>query len=298
MTFTATVNAVAPGAGTATGTVIFKDGATALATNTLSAGQASFTSSGLSVASHSITAVYSGDTGFNSSTSSALGQTVNKDGSSVALSSSANPSVFGQSVTFTANVSAAAPGAGTPTGTVQFKTNGVNVGSAVSLSGGSATSSAITTLPVGNTTVTAVYNGDASFSTNTSTALSQTVNKADTTAVVSSSANPSVYGQSVTFTATVSGGGAGRGHANGHGAVQDQRGELWQRGDACRAAVRRSSAVSTLPGGNTAVTAVYSGDSRFQHEHRHACGRADRQQGQQFDGGEFLGESRRCSASR
>jgi len=39
-----------------------------------------------------------------------------------------------------------APGSGTPTGTVQFKTNGVNFGGTVSLSGGSANSAAVSTL--------------------------------------------------------------------------------------------------------------------------------------------------------
>ena len=81
---------------------------------------------------------------------------VNKASSTTAVSSSANPSVFGQAVTFSATVTAVAPGAGTPTGTVQFKTNGVNFGSAVALSGGSASSSAaISSLAVGNYTVTA-----------------------------------------------------------------------------------------------------------------------------------------------
>jgi hypothetical protein len=80
-----------------------------------------------------------------------------------ALASSANPSVYGQSsVTFTATVTGA--GGGPPTGTVQFKTNGVNFGSAVTLSGGSATSGALpTTFRPGTCTVTADYSGDTSF---------------------------------------------------------------------------------------------------------------------------------------
>jgi hypothetical protein len=54
--------------------------------------------------------------------------------------SSINPSVSGQSVTFTATVSSGSPG--TITGTVQFQTNGVNFGSAVVLSGGAGDSAA------------------------------------------------------------------------------------------------------------------------------------------------------------
>jgi hypothetical protein len=66
VTFTATVNPVAPGAGLAPVTVTFKDGATVLGTGTLNAsGQATFSTSALSVSSHSITAEYGGDGNFN-----------------------------------------------------------------------------------------------------------------------------------------------------------------------------------------------------------------------------------------
>ena len=73
VTFTATVTP-----STTTGTVTFKDNTTVLGTGTLSGGVAKLSTSALSVASHSITAVYSGDTNFASSTSSTLTQTVQK----------------------------------------------------------------------------------------------------------------------------------------------------------------------------------------------------------------------------
>src|SRR5439155_2461988 len=76
--FTAVVAATSPGAGTPTGTVVLKNGATAVATNSLISGQVSFTNSVLTAGSHSITALYSGDSSFNTNTSSALSQTVNK----------------------------------------------------------------------------------------------------------------------------------------------------------------------------------------------------------------------------
>src|SRR5207253_8687605 len=98
-----------------------KDGATALATNTLSSGQATFTTSSLSVASHTITAVYNGDANFNTSTSPSLTQAVNKASTSTTLASSTNTTVFGQPVIYTATISAVAPGAVTPTGTLTFK---------------------------------------------------------------------------------------------------------------------------------------------------------------------------------
>jgi hypothetical protein len=123
---------------------------------------------------------------------------VDKADTTTSVSSSANPSVFGNSVTFTASVSPSAA-----TGTVQFTIDGSNSGSAVALSGGSATSSAISSLSVGNHVVTAVYSGDSNYNGNTGTlAGGQTVVYQTTTGLVSS-VNPSNSGSPVTFTATV-----------------------------------------------------------------------------------------------
>src|SRR5207249_72583 len=118
VTFTATVTATAPGTGTPTGTVTFKDGTNSLATNSLTAGAATYATASLSVAAHSITVAYNGDANFNTNISATLTQTVSKADSLATLTSSTNPTVFGQSVVFTATITAASPGAGTPTGTV------------------------------------------------------------------------------------------------------------------------------------------------------------------------------------
>ena len=118
-----------------------------------------------------------------------------------ALSSSVNPSVNGQSVTFTATVTAAAPGSGTPTSSVTFMDGSTALGSAT-LGSGKA-SFKTTSLAVGSQAITAVYGGDGNFTTSTSTALTQTVQEDTTATKLTSSVNPSVFGQSVTFTATV-----------------------------------------------------------------------------------------------
>jgi len=60
----------------ATGNVTFLDGQTIVGTANLSAGVANFTTSSLAVGSHSLSAVYGGDTQFNSSSSSAVNETV------------------------------------------------------------------------------------------------------------------------------------------------------------------------------------------------------------------------------
>ena len=72
VTFTATVTSGA------TGTVTFLDGTTTLGTGTINNGQATYSTPGLAAGSHSITAVYAGDTNYTGSTSSAVSQTVNQ----------------------------------------------------------------------------------------------------------------------------------------------------------------------------------------------------------------------------
>jgi len=63
---------------TPSGTVTFEDGPTTLGSGTLnSSGQAMFTTSTLTVGSHSITASYGGDTTFKEGTSPKFTQTVN-----------------------------------------------------------------------------------------------------------------------------------------------------------------------------------------------------------------------------
>ena len=120
------------------------------------------------------------------------------------LAASTNPSVFGQQVTFTATV-APTSGTGTPTGTVTFSDNGSQIGMGT-LSGGQAmlmTSALI----AGSHPITAQYGGDINFSTSTSSpALNQVVNPVGTvgtTTGLNSLVNPSVFGQTVTLTATV-----------------------------------------------------------------------------------------------
>jgi hypothetical protein len=88
--------------------------------------------------------------------------------------SSANPSTFGGSVTFTATVSAAA---GTPGGSVEFSVDGADLGSPVPLAAGSALISTAT-LGAGSHSIVATYSGDADFKPSTSPTLTQTVAQA------------------------------------------------------------------------------------------------------------------------
>jgi hypothetical protein len=172
-TLTATVTVLAPGVGTATGSVTFKDGAVTLGTGTLSGGKTTLTVASLAVGSHSITAVFAGTANLLASTSAAVAQAVNQASTTTSLTSSRNPAKTRQTVTFTARVAAVAPGTGTPTGTVRFFDGAVQIGSA-SLSNGSAAFST-SGLTRGSHTITAAYDGSASYKTSTSAALTQTI---------------------------------------------------------------------------------------------------------------------------
>src|SRR5207249_2682502 len=161
---TATVTAVAgPTPGTPTGTVMFEEGMTPLGTATLNAnGVATFaTTTPLSAGTHSIMAVYSGDSNFAASTSTAITQTVNQAATTTTLTSSANPALFSQPLTLTATVTAVAPGMGVPTGTVDFVIRSGGIGSAMLDSNGRAALQ----IPAAGSTVTgpitATYRGSS-----------------------------------------------------------------------------------------------------------------------------------------
>ena len=190
------------------GVVTFTDGSSTLGTASLNAsGVATLTTSSLGVGSHSVAASYAGSGNYAGSASAAQAIAVVRSSSTASLTSSANPAAAGQAVTFTATVNAAAPGAGTPSGTVQFRIDGADFGDPVALAGGSATSPSTSTLAGGNHTITAVYSGDANFAGSTAPALTQTVGSTQTavatTTTLATSASPAVFGQPVTLTATV-----------------------------------------------------------------------------------------------
>jgi uncharacterized protein (UPF0548 family) len=92
--------------------------------------------------------------------------------SAISLTSSPNPSTFGQAVVLTAAVTALAKGQ--PTGTVSFADGTTSLGSSALNSNGTATLS-ITTLAAGTHSIKASYSGDSKFSASTSQPVSQVV---------------------------------------------------------------------------------------------------------------------------
>ncbi len=245
--------------GTATGTVTFDDGSTLLGTATLdNTGRAHFTTSALAVGTHSITAVYNGDSTHLPSGSNALAQTVISGplATSTALSSSVNPVAAGMPLTFTAFVTASA---GTPTGTVTFYNGGVAFGNG-SLDGVGQAILRTSLWTPGSYPITAVYNGDGHFAGSTSPVLNQSVvagQAAATSTGLSSSANPSTAGQTVTFTATVTSSG---GTPTGTVSFLD--------GNTTLATVQltngsASFSTANLAVGSHSITAAYGGSASF-----------------------------------
>jgi hypothetical protein len=237
--------------GIPTGTVTYFDGKTQIGTSTLDGlGLTSFKISTLTVGSHNITAVYGGDTKFLGSTSNVVVQKVHYD-TKTSLTSSTNPSISGQSVTFTATVTASA---GTPTGTVTFN-DGSAVLKTVTLGGGKAIYTT-STLSVGSHPITASYGGDANNDVSTSSVVVQVVNGLPkATVTLSSSLNPSDVNQSVKFTATVSSSGA-------TGSVTFYDGST-SLGTATLSGGTASISTSSLMVGSRNITAVYGGNSTY-----------------------------------
>lgn len=95
---------------------------------------------------------------------------------SVAVTSSVNPATVGAPVTLTAVVSQSTPASPVvvPTGTVQFLDNGAEIGTGTLDATGTA-SLAVSTLASGPHSITAIYSGDGTNATSTSSALTQTV---------------------------------------------------------------------------------------------------------------------------
>jgi autotransporter-associated beta strand protein len=258
VTFMAIVGAASPGSGTPTGSVEFFDGVTSLGTSSLTSGVAMLSTSILSVAGHTITAVYLGDSNFTTSTSSSITQVVGQASSTTSLSSSDTTTQFSESVTFTATVSPVSPSAATPTGSVEFFDGAVSLGTA-SLSAGVAT---LTTsnLSVAGHSITAVYLGSSGFSGSTSNSVSQTVAAADTSTVLDSSDLTTVFGEMVTLTASVSL--TGLGMATPTGSVEFFNGAT-SLGTVTLSGGVATLMLSSLPVASNTLTAVYTGTTGF-----------------------------------
>jgi Bacterial Ig-like domain (group 3)/Galactose oxidase, central domain/Kelch motif len=239
--------------GTPQGTVDFLDGTTLLKTIPLQDSEASYSTNALAPGSHAITAKYSGDGNYRSVTSSPPVNQIVVVKTQTAVTSSANPSVSGQIVNFTATVTATGS---TPVGTVDFIVDSKIVASGVSVRQGQALYST-GQLSEGNHTVTAAYRPDpaSNFSGSTSPTITQSVLNKTTTALTSS-VNPSNPGQSVTFRASVT---ATAGSPTGTVDFLDGLAVIASKVPLTSGSAAYSTAA--LPAGSHSVTAVYRPDA-------------------------------------
>ncbi len=272
VTFTATVTSAVsspvPNTQSPEGTVSFYDGATLLGTANLTpsgfvTATATFTVTNLSVGSHTIVAVYNGDGAPPNYTGSSnfLIQTISKATTTTVLSSSPNPSNYGQSVTLTATVSASS--GGTPTGIVTFRLGSTILGiSSLSASGVATLTTTPFQLPGGTLTLTATYEGSGTFAPSTGSH-THTVNSVSSSTTLAAAPNPSVFGQLVTFTATVTPGILGG--ATPSGTVVFRLGSTVLGTATLNASgvATYTTTVGQLPAGTHTVTADYLGDGTY-----------------------------------
>jgi hypothetical protein len=252
VTFTATVGSNF--AGTISGTVDFYDGATKLNDTpvALTAGAASFQTAALAIASHSMTAQYSGDSTYATSTSDAVSLNVAPAVTTTTLSALPAATTLGDSVTLTAMV--ASNIAGTIGGSVDFYDGATKLNDTpVALNSGQA-GYATSALTVGVHSLTAQFSGDTTYAASVSSAQTVNVRTASTTTLLSS-ANPAKVGTSITFTATVS-------PNTATGTVDLVEGATTIASGAISGGVATIN-VSVLTVGSHSIVARYSGDSTY-----------------------------------
>jgi large repetitive protein len=228
----------------ATGSVRFYQGSFLLGSATLNNAVATFPWTS-SAGSYPLHAVYGGDPTHNLSSSNTVTLTIQKGNTTTAIGSNLNPSVQGQTVTFTATVTPSDATEG-----VLFYNGGTLLGSAA-LSGGVATFT-ISTLPNGSNAISASYAGNGAYNGSTSPPLTQVV-KATTTISLASTPNPSTFGSPVTLTATVT-------PASATGSVQFFNGSALL-GTANLTSGSAQLTVTGLPAGTDSLTASYGGDA-------------------------------------
>ena len=177
-------------------------------------------------------------------------------GTATTISSSPNPSAYGQAVTFTAVVTSnlGAP----PDGEMVTFTQGTTTLATSPLSGGSATFTTSSLIPISNN-VRATYGGDVSFGGSRSKVVVQVVNLTPTATTLASSPNPSRSGQVVVFTANVTGQVGGTAIT---GNVAFYNG-ITKLGSATLSGGVATYQNSRLPVGTNAITAVYNGSKIY-----------------------------------
>ena len=198
VTLTATLSPyAAQGHSTDTELVTFYNGTTNIGTGSLSLGVASLNISSLSVGSHSLKAVYSGDTNFATATSNIVAFTVGKTTSSTMLTAAQSSPAVGVADVLTATVS----GYSSTRGNVVFAQDG-NVLCTVALGSTGKATCAYTPWSTSAAHLVATYAGDINHTGSTSNTLTLTATYSFNPAVVLSFSSTTLTYPGATSTTT------------------------------------------------------------------------------------------------
>jgi hypothetical protein len=257
ITFTA---AVAPQAGTAMpgGTVAFYDGTNLLGTKTASGGQAALQISTLAAGPHSLTAVYSGDGNYATSTSTIVNLTITAAQTALGISAAPSNAAFGSSITFTARLT---PGSSIYAGElITFSEGTSSLGTSTLDATGTATFTT-SALTAGTHNINASYSGDTDYGpATTSTAAQVIVAALSTTTTLTATPSTAASGSPVYLNAAVK-------PVSGSAAAIEE-GHRASRGSSIGTGVLNSAGVATLTvttlavGGHT-LTASYATNGNF-----------------------------------
>ncbi len=237
------LTAMVDGGANLPGQIVFYDGSTELGAGNISGGEVTYTTSALAVGSHTLTARYNGgQVGtivYESSTSAILTETVNQITQTINFATPSSPVTYGVSP-------------------IALSASGGGSGNAVTFSivsgPGSITGSALTITGVGTVVVAANQAGNTDYAAAAQVTQSVVVIAATPTLSVTTSGTPSVYGTSVTFTATVSSGPTGMiTFYDGGGAI----------GTGAISGTTATFSTNALPAGSNAITAGWPGNTNY-----------------------------------
>jgi len=258
ITINVSVGAKAPGAGTPTGSVTVSDGGSQSCIASLSDGSGSCKITETAAGSYSFSAAYGADSNdLGSSTSSGFGVTIGGDSTATAITGTTSHPVVGQPITVNVSVSAEAPGAGTPTGSVTVSDGG-SQSCIASLSDGSG-SCEITETTTRSYSFSAAYGGSSNdASSTTSSGFGVTVGDDATATVITGTTSHPVVGQPTTVNVSVSTKTPGAGTPTGSVTVSDGGSQ------SCVASLTDGSGsceITEASAGSYSFTAGYGGDS-------------------------------------
>jgi len=244
--------------GTPTGTVAFYNGLSQIGSAVLQNGNASLSVAGLPVGTDAVSALYQGSLKFNSSASEPVIHVVSVATTTTSVKGVPNPAGPGKRVEYIAKVTSQY--GGDATGAVTFWDGGSQLGAGTLKNNQAAYS--ISYSELADHSITAMYSGDSNNRGGTSPTLVEQI--ADTTSTsLTTSGSPSMAGQFVTFSVTVS---------SRYGTIPDGELVTFYDGKTAMASVPLTSgraayttpSLSGSPYGKThSIWARYGGDSIF-----------------------------------